>query len=461
MALTLFDRIWQAHVAGSTAEGDLLHVDRHYLHDLGGEPALRELRGRGLPVARPDLTLAIADHTIATTPDRKLLRNEITLRLVDGLREGCAAAGIPYLEIGERGHGIVHVAAPELGLTLPGMLVVCCDSHTCTHGGLGAVGFGIGSSEVVHVLGSQVIVQRKPRQMRITLRGRLRPAVTAKDVALYVVGTIGAQGGAGFAVEYAGEAVQAMSIEERMTLCNLSIEFGAKIGLVAPDDKTLAYVAATPNRPRGEQWAAALEEWKTLETSPDARFDREVEIDLSALGPQMTWGIGPDQVIGVSEDIPLPSSFPQAKADAAERALRYMGLEAPGKLAGRQVDRVFIGSCTNGRIEDLRLAADFLRGRQVAAHVSAWVVPGSEAVKRQAESEGLDQIFMAAGFDWRQPGCSMCLAANGELARPRERVVSTTNRNFIGRQGKEVRTHLASPLTAAACAVAGAIVSPE
>ncbi|MFJ0392881.1 3-isopropylmalate dehydratase large subunit [Bordetella bronchiseptica] len=460
-ARTLFDKIWDSHVIASTEEGDVLHVDRHYLHDLGGAPALKALAARGLTVRAPDLTVAIPDHTVATGPGRVSPIPHIVLRLVDDLQARCQAAGIRYIAADDDAHGIVHVIAPEQGLTLPDMIVVCCDSHTCTHGALGAIGFGIGSSEVEHVLATQAIVQRKPRQLRVRLHGRRRPGVTAKDVALHLVSVIGAAGGSGHAVEYAGEAVAAMDIEERMTLCNLSIEFGAKIGLIAPDDTTFAWLAGRRHAPRGERLQQALAAWRTLRSDADAVFDRELDLDLGALAPQITWGTSPQDAMDVAGVAPDPRGYADpARQRAAAAGQAYLGVTPGAPLAGLAVDRVFIGSCANGRLDDLRAAAAQVRGRRVADHVTAWVVPGSQAVKRQAEAEGLARVFTDAGFDWREPGCSMCLAANGELAEPGQRVVATSNRNFVGRQGRDVRTHLASPATAAACAIAGVIAAP-
>jgi len=362
-------------------------------------------------------------------------------------RTESARAGFPVHGFGDDGQGIVHVVGPELGFTLPGVLLVCGDSHTCTHGALGALAWGIGTSELAHVLATQAIVQERPKTMRVRFSGALPHAVGAKDMILALIGRIGSAGGAGYAVEYAGEAIRALDLEGRMTVCNLSIELGAKVGMVAPDEKTYAYVKGRRYAPAGALWQRALEDWKRLPSDADARFDAEHAFDCAALAPQITWGTSPEDVIGVDGLVP----------DAKPEALAYMGLEAGRPIVGTRVDRVFIGSCTNARLSDLRAAAAVARGRRAAAHVKAWVVPGSLRVKQEAEAEGLDEVFRAAGFEWREPGCSMCVGANGDLVEPQARCVSTSNRNFAGRQGPQARTHLASPVTAAAAAVAGEI----
>ncbi|HKW52366.1 MAG TPA: 3-isopropylmalate dehydratase large subunit, partial [Stellaceae bacterium] len=379
-------------------------------------------------------------------------------RLLEDLRRLAREHGVRLFDVGEPGQGIVHVIGPELGLTLPGALLVCGDSHTCTHGGMGALAFGIGTSEVTHVLATQCLVQRRPKRLRVTFEGNRAPDVTPKDMILYLIGKIGAAGGNGAAVEYAGDAVRALEIEGRLTLCNLSIELGAKIGMVAPDDKTYAFLADRPFAPKGAFWDEAVAHWRTLPGDDDADFDREEQIDVAEIAPQITWGTSPEMVIAVDQRVPDPASFADSgKRRAAEAALDYMGLVPGAPIAGTKVDWVFIGSCANSRISDLRAAAEVAKRGKVAAHVHAWVVPGSENVKRQAEAEGLDRIFTAAGFAWRDPGCSMCLAANGETVPRGQRSVSTSNRNFVGRQGPGARTHLASPAMAAAAALAGAI----
>jgi len=458
-AHTLFDKIWASHVIATTPEGDILHVDRHYLHDLGGAPALQALAQRGLAVRAPHLTLAVADHVVATAPGRVSPIPEVVVRLVDGLAQRCRAAHIRYVAPDDPAHGIVHVIGPELGLTLPGMLVVCCDSHTCTHGALGAMGFGIGSSEVTHVLATQTIVQRKPRQLRVCLQGTAAANVTAKDVALATVAALGAAGGVGYAVEYTGSAVTAMGLDARMTLCNLAIEFGAKIALMAPDARTIAWLQGRRHAPTGALWHQAMAAWQQLYSDADAHYDRVVEIDLTTLALHITWGTSPQDAISLNARVPDPAD--STDPVRCHAALAYMDVRAGAPLLGLPIDRVFIGSCSNGRLDDLRAAAQQLRGRRVADHVTAWVVPGSATVKRQAEAEGLARAFTAAGWHWREPGCSMCLAANGESAAPGERVIATSNRNFVGRQGRGVHTHLVSPATAAACAMAGVITAPE
>lgn len=444
---TLFDKIWDEHVIEDLGQGvHLLHVDRHLQHDLGGGKAHEELRKRGLKVRSPELTFATPDHVVGTEPGRRATR-DWAVKLVDSLRAETARAGVRLFDVGSDQQGIVHVIGPELGLTVPGALVVCGDSHTCTNGALGAIGFGIGSSEIVHVLATQTIVQRRPKTLRASFEGAPARGVYAKDMMLALIGRIGASGGSGYAAEYAGPAVRALDMEARMTLCNLSIELGAKIGMVAPDEKTFAYLEGRPFAPSGTQREAALAYWKALATDPAARFDREVSLEVAGLAPQITWGTSPEDVIGVD------GTIPDTKADA----LAYMGLEPGRPIAGTKVHRVFIGSCTNSRLSDLRIAADIARRGKVAPHVAAWVVPGSMGVKRAAEREGLHEIFLAAGFGWREPGCSLCVGANGELVEPGARCVSTSNRNFVGRQGPRARTHLASPATAAACALAGEI----
>jgi 3-isopropylmalate/(R)-2-methylmalate dehydratase large subunit len=456
--LTLFEKVWNDHVVSDLGDGfHLLYVDRHLLHDLGGPGGLAAVRARGLPVRNPALTFATPDHAISSAPGR-VGTTETGTRLLEGLRKGTAAAGVRLFDVGQPGQGIVHVIGPELGLTLPGSLVVCGDSHTCTHGALGALAFGIGSSELVHVLATQTLVQAKPKLMRVNFEGAMAAGVTAKDVILHLIGHIGAAAGSGYAVEYAGSAIRAMSVEERLTLCNLSIELGAKVGMVAPDETTFDDLKGRPFAPKGAAWDQAVAYWRTLATDAGARFDREVNIDMRDVAPQITWGTSPEQVVRVDGRIPAGPAAGDVGSDKLARALDYMGLEAGQPIAGTPIDWVFIGSCTNSRLSDLRAAAAVARGRHVSPRVRAWVVPGSEAVKRAAESEGLHRILIDAGFEWREPGCSMCLAANGETVAPGQRCVSTSNRNFVGRQGPGARTHLASPAMAAAAAIAGAIV---
>ena len=448
MASTLFDKVWNAHVVADLGGGvDLLHVDRHLLHDLGGGKALAEIGARGLQVRNPELTFATADHVISSAPGRTGGAHDWAQVLVDSLRLETRKAGVRLFDVGDAAQGIVHVIAPELGLSQPGTLVVCGDSHTCTNGALGALGFGIGASEIVHVLATQTIEQRRPKTMRARFDGAPSKGVYAKDMILALIAKVGMAGGVGHAVEYAGGAVRALGMEARMTLCNLSIELGAKVGMVAPDETTYAYLAGRRFAPKGALWDAALAWWRTLPSDPGARFDREVELDVARLAPQITWGTSPEDAIAI--DARIPAAKPEA--------LEYMGLVSGGPIAGTRIDRVFIGSCTNSRLSDLRAAAEVVRGRRVARHVQAWVVPGSMAVRHAAEAEGLHEVFGDAGFEWREPGCSLCVGANGELVEPGARCVSTSNRNFVGRQGPRARTHLASPATAAACALAGEI----
>jgi 3-isopropylmalate/(R)-2-methylmalate dehydratase large subunit len=455
---TLLAKIWDQHVIARMSEDtDLLHVDRHLLHDLGGSRGLLDIKSRGLTVHNPELTFATPDHAISTAPGRAGTI-KIGQELLAALRVETAASGIQMFDVDQPGQGIVHVIGPELGLSLPGCLIVCGDSHTCTHGGLGALAFGIGSSELTHVLATQALIQRRPKTMRVKFEGKLRFGVTAKDLILALIGHVGAAGGTGYAVEYAGGAVRDMPIEGRLTICNLSIELGAKMGMVAPDEKTFDFLRGRPYAPQGEVWEQALKAWRDLPSDADAVFDKEVIIDVEKIIPQVTWGISPEHVIGVDGRIPDPRAIDDPERRAAiETALDYMGLKPGAPIAGTPVDWVFIGSCTNSRLSDLRAAAEIARGRKVAPGVRAWVVPGSETVKREAIAEGLDKLFTEAGFEWREPGCSMCLAANGETVAPGQRSVSTSNRNFVGRQGPRARTHLASPASAAAAAIAGAI----
>jgi len=455
---TLLAKIWDQHVIARISEDtDLLHIDRHLLHDLGGSRGLLDLKNRGLKVHNPELTFATPDHAISTARGRAGTI-KIGQELLAALRIETTASGIQMFDIDQPGQGIVHVIGPELGLSLPGCLIVCGDSHTCTHGGLGALAFGIGSSELTHVLATQALIQRRPKSMRVRFEGKIPPGVVAKDLILALIGHVGAAGGTGYAVEYAGSAVRSMPIEGRLTICNLSIELGAKMGMVAPDEATYEYLRGRPYAPQGEMWEQAVNAWRQLPSDPDAIFDKEVVIDVEKIIPQVTWGISPEHVIGVDGHIPDPATIGDpARRTAVETALDYMGLKPGAPIAGTPVDWVFIGSCTNSRLSDLRAAAEVARGRKVAAGVRAWVVPGSETVKREAVAEGLDRLFIDAGFEWREAGCSMCLAANGETVAPGQRSVSTSNRNFIGRQGPRARTHLASPASAAAAAIAGAI----
>ncbi len=458
-AKTLFDKLWDSHVIRSLGEDlDLLHVDRLLIHDLSGARALTDLQERGLSVRNPELCIAIPDHSISSLPGRTLASSPNGERLGGALRDMSEAAGIPHYGIDHPNQGIVHVVGPETGFTLPGSLLVCGDSHTSTHGAMGALAWGIGSSELVHVLATQTIRQRRPGTMRITIDGELGPGVEAKDVILHIIGELGVAAGVGNAIEYAGSTIRAMSIEERLTICNLSIEFGARMGMVAPDETTYAYLQGRPLCPEGEAWEEALAYWRSLPTDEGAVFDKEASFDAAEIAPQITWGTSPGQTLPVNATIPEPDSFAEAELRGnAETALEYMDLNAGAAIAGTPIDRVFIGSCTNSRLSDLRSAAAVAKGRQVAGDVTAWVVPGSVQVKREAEAEGLHEVFLAAGFEWREPGCSQCVATNGEVVAPGERCVSTSNRNFVGRQGPKARTHLASPAMAAAAAIAGEI----
>lgn len=459
MARTLFDKVWDAHVVQSFDDGwALLHIDRHLLHDLSGTAGLRDLAERGLPVRNPELAFATPDHAMSSAPGRTGDTFAGGARLHKGLQMLSQRAAIRLFDLGQPGHGIVHVMGPELGLVLPGLSVICGDSHTCTNGAFGALAFGVGSSEVTHALATQTLLQQKPKTMRIRFDGVRGAGVTAKDMALHVIGQLGASAGTGFAIEYAGTAVQALSMEERMTLCNMTIEMGAKVGMVAPDAITLLYLRGRAFAPGGAMLDQATAYWQTLPSDADAEFDHEVVVDAAGIAPTISWGTSPEQVIALDARIPNPESQQDpVKREAWQAALQYMGLTADAPLSGTRIDRVFIGSCTNARLSDLRQSAALIQGRRVASHVTAWVVPGSEDVKRAAEAEGIAATFQAAGFEWREPGCSMCVAANGEQAMPGERVVSTSNRNFVGRQGPGARTHLASPATAVACALMGHI----
>lgn len=459
MGETLFDKVWAPHVVADLGEGyALLHVDRNMLHDLSGANGLEALEARGLQVHSPELTFSCPDHAVSSRPGRTATSTPISARLAPALRERAERTGIRHFDVNDPEQGIIHVIGPELGLTLPGLLITCGDSHTSTHGGLGAFAFGVGSSEIAHILATQTIVQKRPATMRVSFEGALPAGVTPKDMILHLIGLVGTAGGDGHAVEYAGAAIRALPIEGRLTICNMSIEFGAKIGLIAPDDTTYAYIHGRRFAPKGGDWDAALAHWQTLPSAEDARFAREITIDAGKVEPQITWGTSPEHTIGIGGRVPDPSTAAGAsRRDAWRKALDYMGLTPGTALDGVPVDHVFIGSCTNGRLSDLHEAAAIAKGRKVAKGTTAWVVPGSQAVKRDAEAEGLDRVFKDAGFEWREPGCSQCVAANGEVVAPGARAVSTTNRNFVGRQGPGARTHLASPAMAAAAAVTGRI----
>jgi 3-isopropylmalate/(R)-2-methylmalate dehydratase large subunit len=459
---TLAEKVWAEHVVRSApGEPDLLYIDLHLVHEVTSPQAFEGLRLAGRPVRRPDLTLATEDHNIPTVDVDKPIADPVSRAQVEALRTNCAEFGVPLHSLGDVEQGIVHIIGPQLGLTQPGTTVVCGDSHTSTHGAFGALAFGIGTSEVEHVLATQTLSQAKPKTMAVTVTGELPPGVTAKDLVLTLITQETTGGGQGYVVEYRGEAIEKMSMEARMTICNMSIEWGAKAGLVAPDEVTFSYLKGRPHAPSGDDWDAAVAHWRTLVSDPDAVFDKEVFLDASALTPFVTWGTNPGQGVPLGGVVPTPSDFTEATAQvAAERALEYMALTAGTPMRDIAIDTVFVGSCTNGRIEDLRAAAEVVQGRQVAEGVRMLVVPGSSRVRLQAEDEGLDIVFKQAGAEWRGAGCSMCLGMNPDQLAPGERSASTSNRNFEGRQGKGGRTHLVSPLVAAATAVTGRLSSP-
>jgi 3-isopropylmalate/(R)-2-methylmalate dehydratase large subunit len=460
---TLVDKVWESHLVRSAeGEPDLLFIDLHLIHEVTSPQAFDGLRLAGRGVRRPDLTVATADHNVPTIDVDKPIADPISAKQLEVLTANCEAFGIVCYPMGNSNQGIVHVIGPELGLSQPGMTIVCGDSHTSTHGALGALAFGIGTSEVEHVLATQTLPQIRPATMAVTVDGELPVGVSAKDIVLAVIGRIGTGGGMGHVIEFGGSAIRALSMEGRMTVCNMSIEGGARAGMVAPDDTTFAYVEGRQHAPKGKAWEEALDNWRSLPTDPGASFDKEVGLDAATLVPHVTWGTNPAQVVPIDGSVPHPDSFAEpAEREAAARALAYMGLDAGTAIRDIAVDTVFIGSCTNSRIEDLRLAAAVVEGHQVRKGLRALVVPGSHRVKAEAESEGLDGVFRAAGFEWREPGCSMCLAMNPDKLSPGERCASTSNRNFEGRQGRGGRTHLVSPAVAAATAVLGRFGSPD
>jgi 3-isopropylmalate/(R)-2-methylmalate dehydratase large subunit len=462
MGKTLAEKIWAEHVVSSAAnEPDLLYIDLHLIHEVTSPQAFDGLRLAGRKVRRADLTIATEDHNVPTLNIDKPIADPVSKLQVDTLRKNCAEFGVRIHSLGDIDQGIVHVVGPQLGITQPGMTIVCGDSHTSTHGAFGALAFGIGTSEVEHVLATQTLPLIRPKTMAINVEGRLKPGVTSKDIILAVIAKIGTGGGQGYILEYRGSAIRALSMEGRMTICNMSIEAGARAGLIAPDQTTFDYVKGKPHAPEGADWDAAVAYWKTLTTDADAKFDVEVNLNADDLAPFVTWGTNPGQGLPLSASVPNPADFTNAEdRGAAERALEYMGLTAGTPLKNIKVDTVFLGSCTNGRIEDLRAAAEILKGKKIANSLRLLVVPGSARVRLQAESEGLDKVFLDAGAEWRSAGCSMCLGMNPDQLTVGERAASTSNRNFEGRQGKGGRTHLVSPLVAAATAIKGTLASP-
>src|SRR5215471_11199168 len=457
MAKTLYDKIWDAHlVASPPGETPVLYIDRHLVHEVTSPQAFEGLRMAGRKVRRPELTLAVADHNVPTKDRDKGITEPESKLQVETLEKNAKDFGVEYFPMNDIRQGIVHIIGPEQGWTLPGTTIVCGDSHTSTHGAFGALAFGIGTSEVEHVLATQTLSTQHSKNMRVRVEGKLPIGVTAKDIALAIIARIGTAGGTGYVIEYAGEGVRALSMEGRMTLCNMTIEAGARAGLIAADETTFAYISGRPRSPKGAAFETAIRYWRTLKSDENAYFDTDISLDAAAIPPMVTWGTSPEQALPITGIVPDPVSITDsAKRAGVERALAYMGLEPGTPLKAVKIDRVFIGSCTNGRIEDLRAAAAIAKGKKVAPHVGAMVVPGSGLVKEQAEEEGLDEIFIEAGFDWREPGCSMCLAMNDDRLAPHERCASTSNRNFEGRQGRGGRTHLVSPAMAAAAAIAG------
>ncbi|WP_425403384.1 3-isopropylmalate dehydratase large subunit [Hwanghaeella sp.] len=456
---TLFDKIWESHLVDQQDDGTcLIYIDRHLVHEVTSPQAFEGLRMSGRKVRRPDATLAVADHNVPTTDRSAGIADPESRLQVETLEKNVAEFGVPYFDTTDIRQGIVHIIGPEQGFTLPGTTIVCGDSHTATHGAFGALAFGIGTSEVEHVLATQTLLQKPLKNMRVTVNGALPKGVTAKDLILALIGKIGTAGGTGHVIEYAGQAIRDLSIEGRMTVCNMTIEGGARAGLIAPDEKTFEYFKGRPMAPKAGQWEAAVAYWKTLPSDPGATYETEVTLDVADIPPQVTWGTSPENVAPITGNVPNPADAgDQNKAQAMQRALDYMGLTAGQKMTDVKIDKVFVGSCTNGRIEDLREAAAIAKGRKVADGVHAMIVPGSGLVKEEAEREGLDKIFVEAGFDWREPGCSMCLAMNADKLKPGERCASTSNRNFEGRQGRGGRTHLVSPGMAAAAAIKGTL----
>ena len=457
MSKTLYDKIWENHLVHEQNDSTtLIYVDRHLVHEVTSPQAFEGLRLQKRKVRRPELTLAVPDHNVPTTDRTKGIDDEESRIQVETLRNNCKEFSVELFDVNDKRQGIVHIIGPEQGFTQPGTVIVCGDSHTATHGAFGALAFGIGTSEVEHVLATQTLIQKKSKNFRINVNGDLPKGVTAKDVILKIIGTIGTAGGTGYVVEFAGKVIRNLSMEERMTVCNMTIEAGARAGLIAPDEKTFDYLKNKSMSPKGENWLKAVKFWKTLYSDKDCKFDKEINIDGKDIEPLVTWGTSPQDVSPVTGIVPDPEKEKnEDRKMAMKRSLEYMGLKANTKISDIKIDKIFIGSCTNGRIEDLRIAAELLKGRKIANNVSAMVVPGSGLVKEQAEKEGLDKIFKDAGFEWREPGCSMCLGMNPDQLKPRERCASTSNRNFEGRQGRGGRTHLVSPGMAIAAAING------
>ena len=457
MPKTIYDKIWNEHLVHEQKDGtSLLFVDRHLIHEVTSPQAFEGLRISNRKVRHPKLTLAVADHNVPTSDRSRGISDEDSKIQVDTLNRNCEEFGIKIFGMNDKRQGIVHIIGPEQGFTQPGTIIVCGDSHTATHGAFGSLAFGIGTSEVEHVLATQTLVQKKSKNFRINVNGTLPIGVTSKDVILQIIGKIGTAGGTGYVIEYSGNLISSLSVEQRMTICNMTIEGGARAGLIQPDQKIFEYLKGKPMSPKGENWEKALEYWNNLKTDNDAKFDKEISLEGKSISPMVTWGTSPQDVVSIDGRVPNPITEKDLdKKNSIERSLKYMGLEPNTSIKDIKIDKVFIGSCTNGRIEDLREAAKILKDRKIANHVEAMVVPGSGLVKEQAEQEGLDKIFKKSGFDWREPGCSMCLAMNADKLKPQERCASTSNRNFEGRQGRGGRTHLVSPAMAAAAAISG------
>ncbi len=457
MPQTLYDKIWNEHMVHQQDDGTtLLYVDRHLVHEVTSPQAFEGLRLTKRKVRKPKFTLAVADHNVPTSNRSKGIDDEESRIQVEVLEKNCKEFGIQLFDMKDKRQGIVHIIGPEQGFTQPGTVIVCGDSHTATHGAFGALAFGVGTSEVEHVLATQTLIQKKSKNLKVNVTGKLSAGVTSKDVILQTIGKIGTAGGTGMVIEYAGNVISALSMEQRMTICNMSIEAGARAGLIAPDEKTIKYLKDRPMSPKKENWDKAVEYWSKLKSDPESKFDYEVEIKGNDINPMVTWGTSPQDVVSITDSIPDPEKEKDAdRKISMNRALEYMGLKPNTKMTDIKIDRIFIGSCTNGRISDLRDAAKILKGKKIASHVNAMVVPGSGLVKQQAEQEGIDKIFIQSGFDWREPGCSMCLAMNNDKLNPKERCASTSNRNFEGRQGRGGRTHLVSPAMAAAAAIDG------